>query len=174
MPPKREGDGSYKRIESRDNQVKINKHLADFRVCAIQLRRSRKFMLEATNAILFNRLLNDFTQILAAYSQTTAKIFVPQSIQRIKDTGKVALVKRVDLEISEARINNTLMEIVFNVENAIRLTIKERNTATQTIKIIFNDSENRNAFVQTGLQIEDVVVDLISTHTRTHILQLAH
>ncbi|CAF1145172.1 unnamed protein product [Rotaria sordida] len=132
----------------------IKQHLTDVRVLDIQRSRSGIFTLYATYVNSFNRLLNDFTQILAANGQTTIKIFVPRSIQRIKDTEKVAFVKRVDLEVPESRIIDALMETGFNVESVVRLTNKERNTPTLTIKIIFNDSQNRNTFVQTGLQID--------------------
>jgi hypothetical protein len=94
----------------------IKKHLADVKVFDIQLSRSGIFTLYATDVNSFNRLLNDFTQILAANGQTTTKIFVPRSLQRIKDTEKVAFVKRVDLEIPETRIPEALMETGFNVE----------------------------------------------------------
>ncbi|CAF1556770.1 unnamed protein product, partial [Rotaria sordida] len=125
-------------------------------VCDIQLCRSGIFTLYATDVNSFNRLLNDFTQILAANGQITAKIFVPRSIHRIKNMEKVAFVKRVDLEISETRITDALMDTGFNVEGVVRLTTKDRNTPTRTIKIIFNDSQNRNAFIQTSLQIDSM------------------
>ena len=70
----------------------------------IQLSRSGAFTLYASDVSSFNRLLNDFTSILTANGHPGAKIFVPRSIQRIKDTEKVAFVKRVDLELPEDRI----------------------------------------------------------------------
>ncbi|CAF1556839.1 unnamed protein product [Rotaria sordida] len=105
--------------------------MTDVRVCDIQLSRSGIFTLYATDVNSFNRLLNDFTQILAANGQITAKIFVPRSIHRIKNMEKVAFVKRVDLEISETRITDVLMDTRFNVESL-------------------------NAFIQTGLQIDSM------------------
>ncbi|CAF3977724.1 unnamed protein product, partial [Rotaria sp. Silwood1] len=51
---------------------------------------------------------------------------------------------------------DSLKENGFNVENVIRLTSKEKNYPTQTIKITFNDPQNRNTFVQTGLQIDSM------------------
>ncbi|CAF3196343.1 unnamed protein product [Rotaria sp. Silwood2] len=134
----------------------IKKHMTDVRVCDIQLSRSGIFTLYAADVNSFNRLLNDFTQILAANGQTSVKIFVPRSIQRIKNTEKVAFVKRVDIEIPESRIPDALMDTGFNVESVVRLTTKDRNTPTRTIKIISNDSQNRNAFVQTGLKIDSM------------------
>ncbi len=62
------------------------------------------------------------------------------------------------MEIPEDRIADSLKQVGFNIENVCRLTNREKNHPTQTIKIIFNDSQNRNAFVQTGLQIDSMHV----------------
>jgi hypothetical protein len=86
--------------------------------------------------------------------QPGAKVYVPRSIQRIKDTEKLAFVKRVDLEIPESRITEALKAVGLDVINVTRLTGKDGKTATQTVKISFSDVQNRNTFVHTGLQVD--------------------
>ncbi len=44
----------------------------------------------------------------------------------------------------------------FNIENSTRLTNREQNYSTETIKIIFINSQNRNTFVQTGLPVDSM------------------
>ncbi|CAF4663483.1 unnamed protein product [Rotaria socialis] len=82
------------------------------------------------------------------------EIVLPRSIQKTKDTDKVAFVKRVDLEIPEDRITVALKDVGLDVTDVSRLKNKERNTPTQTVKVTFNDAKNRNTFVQTGLQVD--------------------
>ncbi|CAF3154284.1 unnamed protein product [Rotaria socialis] len=132
----------------------IKKHLKDIRVNDIQLSRTGMFTLYAIDVSSFNRLLNEFTAILATNGQTSAKLYVPRSIQGIKDTDKIAFVKRVDLEIPEDRITVALKDVGLDITDVIRLKAKERNTPTQTIKVTFADAQNRNTFVQTGLQVD--------------------
>ncbi len=60
------------------------------------------------------------------------------------------------MEIPEDRINDALKQVGFNIENVIHLKTKEKNYPTQTIKITFIDSQNRNTFVQSGLQIDSM------------------
>ncbi|CAF3730539.1 unnamed protein product [Rotaria socialis] len=115
----------------------IKKHLKDIRVNNIQLSRTGMFTLYASDVSSFNRLLNEFTVILAT-----------------NDTDKVAFVKRVDLEIPEDRITVALKDVGLDVTDVSRLKNKERNTPTQTVKVTFNDAKNRNTFVQTGLQVD--------------------
>jgi len=142
------------------NKLQLNdilkQHLQEIRISDIQLNRAGIFTLYAADVSSFNRLLNDFTSILVANGQSTAKIYVPRSIQRIKDTEKVAFVKRVDLEIPENRITDALKDVGLKVENVIRLMTRERNNPTTTIKITFNDPDNRNTFVHTGLQVDSM------------------
>ncbi|CAF5010558.1 unnamed protein product [Rotaria sp. Silwood1] len=114
------------------------------------------FTIYASDVYSFSKILNDFTTVLTDNGQSPAKIFVPRSIQKIKDTEKVAFVKRVDLKIPEKRIADSLEGNAFNVENVIRLASEEKNQPTQTIKITFNDPQNRNIFLQTGLQIDSM------------------
>lgn len=114
------------------------------------------FILYASDVSSFNRLLNEFAAILATNGQTSAKLFVPRSIQRIKDTDKIAFIKRVDLEIPEDRITVALKDVGLDVTDVIRLKNKERNTATQTVKVTFSDAQNRNTFVHTGLQVDSM------------------
>ncbi|CAF3253778.1 unnamed protein product, partial [Rotaria sp. Silwood2] len=121
-----------------------------------QLTRSGIFTLYATDISSFNRLLNEFSNILIANGEPSASLYVPRSIQRIKDTEKVAFVKRVDLEIPEKRINDALKEVGLDIENVVRLTSKDGNHPTRTIKIIFKDVQNRNTFVHIGLQVDSM------------------
>ncbi|CAF2127834.1 unnamed protein product [Rotaria magnacalcarata] len=132
----------------------IKKHLKDIRVNDIQLSRTGMFTIYASDVSSFNRLLNEFTAILATNGQTSTKLYVPRSIQRIKDTDKIAFVKQVDLEIPEGRITVALKDVGLDVTDVIQLKNKERNTPTQTVKVTFTDAQNRNTFVQTGLQVD--------------------
>ncbi|CAF3789888.1 unnamed protein product [Rotaria sordida] len=94
--------------------------------------------------------------ILATNGQATAKVYVPRSIQRIKDTEKVAFVKSVDLEIPESRITEALKDVGLDVVDVIRLTNKVKSIPTKTIKIAFNDPQNRNTFIRTRLQVDSI------------------
>ncbi|CAF3353123.1 unnamed protein product [Rotaria sp. Silwood2] len=132
----------------------IKQQLKDLRISDIQLSRSGIFTIYAANVKSFNRLLNELTPILATNGQATAKIYVPRSIQRIKDTEKVAFVKNVDIEIPESRITEALKDVGLDVVDVVRLSNKATNMPTKTIKITFNDPQNRNAFVHTGLQVD--------------------
>jgi hypothetical protein len=134
----------------------IKQHLNDVKIHDIQLSRSGSFTLYASDVSSLNRLLNDFTSILTVNGQQAAKLYVPRSIQRIKDTEKVAFVKRVDLEIPADRTTEALKKVGLDVINVTRLNSKDGNTPTRTIKITFNDPHNRNAFVQTGLQVDSM------------------
>ena len=145
--------------------VKVNKlqlndmlkqHLNDVIIGDIQLSRAGIFTLYASDVSSFNRLLNEFTSILAANGQPSAKIYVPRSIQRIKDTETVAFVKRVDLELPVDRITEALKHVGLDVTDVIRLNSKDGNTPTRTIKITFKDAPNRNTFVHTGLQVDSM------------------
>ncbi|CAF4171465.1 unnamed protein product [Rotaria magnacalcarata] len=124
----------------------IKKHLQDIRVNDIQLSRTGIFTLYASDVSSFNRILNEFTAILATNGQTSPKL--------IKDTDKIAFVKRVDLKIPEDRVTVPLKDIGLDVTDVIRLKTKERNTPTQTIKVTFADAQNLNTSVQTGLQVD--------------------
>ncbi|CAF2105467.1 unnamed protein product [Rotaria magnacalcarata] len=180
MSPKRGGGvaGGKQRNQNLDKQinqihqtadmnegVKISKlqlddllkqHLNDIKIRDIQLSRSGSFTLYASDVSSFNRLLNEFTIILAANGQQEAKIFVPRSIQRIKDTEMVAFVKRVDLEIPDNRITEALTKVGLDVVNVTRLNRKDGNMPTSTIKITFKDANNRNTFIHTGLQVDSM------------------
>ncbi|CAF2075962.1 unnamed protein product [Rotaria magnacalcarata] len=134
----------------------LKQHLNDVRIHDIQLSRAGSFTLYASDVSSFNRLLNEFTIILAANGQQAAKIFVPRSIQRIKDTEMVAFVKRVDLEIPDNRITEALTKVGLDVVNVTRLNRKEGNIPTSTIKITFKDANNRNTFIHTGLQVDSM------------------
>ncbi|CAF2081023.1 unnamed protein product [Rotaria magnacalcarata] len=134
----------------------LKQHLNDVKIHDIQLSRAGLFTLYASDVSSFNRLLNEFTIILAANGQQAAKIFVPRSIQRIKDTEMVAFVKRVDLEIPDNRITDALTKVGLDVVNVTRLNRKEGNIPTSTIKVTFKDANNRNTFIHTGLQVDSM------------------
>ncbi|CAF2924253.1 unnamed protein product [Rotaria sp. Silwood2] len=134
----------------------IKQHLKDLRISDIQLSRAGNFTIYAIDVNSFNRLLNELTPILATNGQGTAKIYVPRSIQRIKDTERVAFVKNVDIEIPESRIIEALKDVGLDAIDVVRLTNKVNNMPTKTIKITFNDPQNRNAFIHTGLQVDSM------------------
>lgn len=127
---------------------------SDIKLNDIQLSRAGIFTMYAADVKSFNYLLNDFPGVLSAKGHTAAKLFVPRSIQRIKDTEQVAFVKRVDIEIPEERISEALKHAGLDVTNVTRLSNREGNTPTRTIKITFSDVTNRNTFVFTGLQVD--------------------
>ncbi|CAF2690591.1 unnamed protein product [Rotaria sp. Silwood2] len=134
----------------------IKQHISDVRMSDIQLNRAGIFTLYASDVKSFNLLLNDFTSILSTNGQPAAKVYVPRSIQRVKDTEKVAFVKRVDLELPDDRIIDALKKVGLDVIDVTRLKSKDGNTPTRTIKISFNDAHNRNTFVHTGLQVDSM------------------
>ncbi|CAF3378653.1 unnamed protein product [Rotaria socialis] len=111
---------------------------------------------QCSGVISFNRLLNEFTLILTANGQRSTKIFVPRSIQRIRDTEMVAFVKRVDLEIPENRILEVLTKAGLGVINVTRLNKKDGNIPASTITNTFKDAHNRNTFIHTGLQVNSM------------------
>ena len=86
----------------------------------------------------------------------SAKVFVLRSIQRIKDTEKVAYVKRVNIEIPENRIIEAIKSIGIDVTNVARLQGKDGKTSTRTVRITFVHVANRNTFVRNGLQVDDM------------------
>ncbi|CAF4988906.1 unnamed protein product, partial [Rotaria sp. Silwood1] len=162
MPPKTGGGGTGGNGINGEgvmlNKLQLNdilkQQLSDVKISDIQLGRTGIFTLYAIDVQSFNRLLNDLTPILSNNGHPSAKIYVPRSIQRIKDTEKIAFVKRVDLEIPEDRITDALKQVGFDVINVIRLKGKDSNTPTKTIKITFADGQDRNTFVHTGLQVD--------------------
>ncbi|CAF4423500.1 unnamed protein product [Rotaria sp. Silwood2] len=89
-----------------------------------RLSRSGNFTIYAADVSSFNHLLNELTPILATNGQATAKIYVPRSIQRIKDTEKVAFVKNVDIEIPEGRITEALKDVGLDAIDVVRLVNK--------------------------------------------------
>ena len=103
-----------------------------------------------------NGLLNDFLTILSAQGHTSAKIYVPRPIQQIKNTEKVAFVKRVDVALPEEPISEAPKRAGLEVTNITRLCSRKGNTPTRTVKITFSDAMNRNTFVYTGLQVDSM------------------
>ncbi|CAF3231795.1 unnamed protein product [Rotaria sp. Silwood2] len=134
----------------------IKRHLKDLRISDIQLGRTEIFTIYTIDVNSFNCLLNELTPILATNGQATGKIYVPRSIQRIKDTEKVAFVKDVGIEIPESRITEALKDVGLDAVDIVRLTNKVKNMPTTTIKITFIDPQNRNTFVHTGLQVDSM------------------
>ncbi|CAF4679021.1 unnamed protein product, partial [Rotaria sp. Silwood2] len=102
----------------------IKQHLKDLRISDIQLSRTGNFTIYAADVRSFNHLLNELTPLLARNGQATAKIYVPRSIQRIKDTEKVAFVKNVDIEIPEGRITEALKDVGLDAIDVVRLVNK--------------------------------------------------
>ena len=82
------------------------------------------------------------TSILAINPHSTAKIYVPRSIQRITATERIACVKNVDIEIPKGQITESLKNIGLNAVDVARLTNKVTNMPTKTIKIIVIDPQN--------------------------------
>ncbi|CAF1296399.1 unnamed protein product [Rotaria sp. Silwood1] len=140
-------------------KVKINQliknHLPDVKVSNIQVNRPNTFTLYANDVKSFNRLLNDLTSIIQDNDKQCSSIYIPRSIQRILENNKEAFVKKVDLEISDEDIKQTLNEQGFKYEKITRLMNKEK-IPLKTIKITFSDSSNRDLFVKLGLQIDSM------------------
>ncbi|CAF2068642.1 unnamed protein product [Rotaria magnacalcarata] len=68
----------------------------------------------------------------------------------------VAFVKKVDLEIPDNRITEALTKVGLDVVNVTRLSRKEGNIPTSTIKITSKDVNNRNTFIHTGLKVDSM------------------
>lgn len=134
----------------------LKHQLPEAKVSDIQLSRTGTFTLYFIDVISFNKVLNELPQLLITKGHTNAKAYVPRSIQRIKDTERVAFVKRVDLEIPEARITQALKDVGLQTTNVDRLRSRDGNTPTRTVKITFEDANNRNTFVRTGLQVDSM------------------
>ena len=134
------------------NKLQVNdllkQKLGGVRISDIQLSRTGIVTIYGADVTSFSRLLNEFTAVLSANGQASAKVSVPRSIQRIQDTEKVAFVKRSDIEISDGRVIEALKDVGLNVEDG--------NSPTPTMKVTFSDTQNRNTFVQTGLQVDSI------------------
>ena len=146
----------------------MKQHVKDVKVNDIQVSRSGALTLYASDVKSFNQLLNGLISILEANGHQGAKIYVPRSIQRIKDTGKVAFVKRVDLELPEDRVTDALKAVGLDVISVARLNGKDGKTPIRTIKITFSDVQNRNTFVHTGLQVDSMhfIAEAASQNTK--------
>lgn len=132
----------------------LKNQLAEAKIKDIQLSKVGTFTVYCVDAGSFNKVLNDLADVLKAKGNQQAKVFVPRSIQRIKDTEKLAFVKRVDIELSEDRIILAIRDSGFLVKSVERLRSREGNMPTRTLKITFDDATNRNTFVKTGLQVD--------------------
>ena len=115
-------------------------------------RKNGTFILLAADISSFNILLNSATNL--AEGNETIKIYIPRSIQKILDADKEAYVKNVDLDIQEQDIREELEQNGFQIENLSRIFKKDNSGPTRTLKVTFTDNQNRNSFVQTGLQIQ--------------------
>lgn len=140
------------------NKIQLNdilkQNFGDVKISNIQSSRTGAFTIQASDVKSFNMLLNEFQGFLSNNGQASVKVFVPRSIQRIKDTEKVAFVKRVDLEIPDDRMLAAIKDAGIDVQNVARLNGKDGKTPTQTVRITFVDVANRNTFVKTGLQVD--------------------
>lgn len=134
----------------------LKQQMPEAKVSDIQLSRTGTFTLYFVDVKSFNKVLNEVTQLLNTKGHTNAKAYVPRSIQRIKDTERIAFVKRVDLELPEARIQQALQDVGLLPTNVDRLRSRDGNTPTRTVKITFEDANNRNTFVRTGLQVDSM------------------
>lgn len=132
----------------------IKQNFGDVKINNIQCSRTGTFTIQAGDVKSFNLILNELPVFLSTNGFAAAKLFVPRSIQRIKDTEKVAFVKRVDIEIPDNRILAAIKDAGIDVLNVARLNGKDGKTPTQTLRITFADVANRNTFVKTGLQVE--------------------
>ncbi|CAF1414788.1 unnamed protein product [Adineta steineri] len=130
--------------------------MKDIEVLDIQLSRAGAFTIYASDVDSFNRLLNEFTGILVTPGHPTAKIYVPRLVQRIRDTERVAFVKRVDLEVPNDRIIDALKNIGLDVVDVTRLNRKDGNAPSGTVKITFGDAQNHSTFMHTGLQVDSM------------------
>lgn len=132
----------------------IKQKFGDVKIRDIQGSRTGTFTIQASDIQSFNKLLNELQTTMSSNGHGSAKVFVPRSIQRIKDTEKVAFVKRVDTEIPEDRIVEAIRSIGIDVTSVARLLDKDGKTPTRTLKITFADVGNRNTFVRNGLQVD--------------------
>lgn len=137
----------------------------------IQGSRTGIFTIQASDVQSFNKLLNELQATMISNGHGSAKVFVPRSIQRIKDTEKVAFVKRVDTEIPEDRIVEAIRSIGIDVTNVARLLGKDGKTASRTLKITFGDVCNRNTFVRNGLQVDYMHFDAEPASQNTKPIQ---
>lgn len=127
--------------------------LPDAKLSDIQLNRNNgTFTLHAADVKSFNILLNGTAKLSSANEKATIRI--PRTIQRILDTEKDAFVKNVDLDIDENDITTELSKNGFVAEKVSRIQKKDNSGSTQTVKITFADSQNRDSFVKVGLQIQ--------------------
>jgi hypothetical protein len=139
------------------NKIELNKflqtHFAELKMTDIQANRAGSFTLYATDVKSFNRLLTELPIILADNGHQQATVYIPRTIQRILDTDKDAFVKYVDLDIKVEEIQTSLKENGFSAVNIVRISNKDNNGPSRTIKISFTDVQNRDTFSQVGLQI---------------------
>ena len=111
----------------------IKQKFAHVKISDIQCSRSGIFTIQSSDVQSFNQLLNELSTVMTSNGHATAKVFVPRSIQRIKDTEKVPFVKRVDIEIPDNRIIEAIKSIGIDVTNVARLTGKDGKTPTRTV-----------------------------------------
>lgn len=59
----------------------------------------------------FNKIFNELPSLLNTNVHPNAKVYTVRSIKHIKDTERLAFVKRVDVEIPEARMLQALKDV---------------------------------------------------------------
>ncbi|CAF2792908.1 unnamed protein product [Rotaria sp. Silwood2] len=133
----------------------IKNYLSDVKISDIQTNRPNSFTLYPEDVKSFNRILNDLSSTIQAKENQRVVVYIPRSIQRILENNKEAFVKKIDLEISEEDIKQTLDDQGYKYEKITRLINKE-NKPLKTVKITFLDSFNRDLFVKLGLQIDSM------------------
>ena len=132
----------------------IKSHFGDVNIRNIQLGKTGAFTIQAGDYKTFNHLLKELTTAMASKGHESTKVFVPRSIQRIKDTEKVAFVKRVDVEIPTERIIESIKNVGLLVTKVDRLIGKDGKTPTRTVRVTFEDVGNRTVFIKYGLQVD--------------------
>ncbi|CAF0992945.1 unnamed protein product [Adineta steineri] len=133
----------------------IKNYLSDVKISDIQTNRPNSFILYPEDVKSFNRIINDLSSTIQSNENQRVVVYIPRSIQRILENNKEAFVKKIDLEISEADIEQALDNQGYKFEKITRLMNKE-NMPLKTIKITFQDSFNRDLFVKLGLQIDSM------------------
>jgi hypothetical protein len=131
----------------------LKKYSTEAKVQDIQANRSGTFTIYTSDVKSFNYLLNNLSMHLNDIQDQPTVVYIPRSIQRILEVEKIAYVKRIDLEITEDEITEALSNKKFEFQSVTRLHNNDK-VPLKTVKIVFNDSHNRNTFVKIGLQID--------------------
>jgi hypothetical protein len=133
----------------------IKNHMPEVNISNIQLNRPNTFTLYANDVKSFNQLLNELPTVIQTNENQRCVVYIPRSIQRIFENNKQVFVKKIDLEINEEDIKQSLDEKGYKFDSITRLQNKDK-ISLKTIKITFADSTNRDLFVKLGLQIDSM------------------